>query len=198
MMASYCTRSKGPRPSELAPSECSDVEPIDVAPVAATSYSSPSSTIVRPSVAVVGGPESVSTESAVPVAAPTHSLPAGSHPSSGGLGVLGPAGSPQVGSLPWAFGYPSGLAGPSEIGALVYTVATGIDDIPSSSLAAAPYRQQLASRQPPAAATETAAAQCYTAHFACDSASIFQQFMGITAPKHRGISEIPHPRISRC
>jgi len=156
MMASYCTRSKGPRPSELAPSECSDVEPIDVAPVAATSYSSPSSTIVRPSAAVVGGPESVSTESAVPVAATTHSLPAGSHPSSGGLGVRV---LPKWGSLPWALGYPSGLAGPSEIGALVYTVATGIDDIPSSSLAAAPYRQQLASRQPPAAATETAAAQ---------------------------------------
>jgi len=106
MMASYCTRSKGPRPSELAPSECSDVEPIDVAPVAATSYSSPSSTIVRPSVAVVGGPESVSTESAVPVAAPTHSLPAGSHPSSGGLGVLGPAGSPQVGVSALGLGVP--------------------------------------------------------------------------------------------
>ena len=57
-------------------------------------------------------------------------------------------------------GYPSGLAGPSEIGARSVeqvsslSVATGIEDDPAAwSLAAAPYRQQLASRQPPAAAT---------------------------------------------
>ena len=66
-------------------------------------------------------------------------------------------------------GYPSGLAGPSEIGARSVeqvsslSVATGIEDDPAvSSLAAAPYRQQLASRQPPATATETAAAQGLT------------------------------------
>ena len=62
MMASYYTRSKAPRLSD-----CSNVEPSDVAPVAATS---PSSIIVRPSVAAAGGSESVSTESAGPVSAP--------------------------------------------------------------------------------------------------------------------------------
>jgi len=111
----------------------------------------------------------MSTELAGPVSAPTHPLPAGSPPSSGGLGVSGPAGPSQVGVS--ALGYPSGLAGPSEIGARSVeqvsslSMATGIeeDDTPSdSSLAAAPYRQQLASRQPPAAATETAAAQGLT------------------------------------
>jgi len=90
MMASYYTRSKAPRPSELAPSECSDVEPSD----APTSSSSPSSIIVRPNVAAAGGPESMSTELAGPVSASTHPLPAGSPPSSGGLGVSGPAGPP--------------------------------------------------------------------------------------------------------
>jgi len=39
----------------------------------------------------------MSTESAGPVSAPTHPLPAGSHFSLGGLGVPGPAGPPQVG-----------------------------------------------------------------------------------------------------
>ena len=34
--------------------------------------------------------------------------------------------------------------------------------------------------------------QCYITHSASDSASIFQQFMGMTAPKRRGMSEIPH------
>jgi len=33
-------------------------------------------------------------------------------------------------------------------------------------------------------------------HFASDSASIFQQFMGMTAPKRRGMSEIPHPHAA--
>jgi len=75
--------------------EGSDVEPSDVALAAATS--SPPSIIVRPSVAAVGGPESVSTESAWPVSAATHPLPAGSPSSSGGLGVSGPAGPPEVG-----------------------------------------------------------------------------------------------------
>jgi len=104
-MAYHFTRSRAR--SEL---EGSDVEPSDVAPAASTS--SPPSIIVRPSVAAAGGPESVSTESAGPVSTPTHPLPAGSPPSSGGLGVSGPAGPPQVGVS--ALGYPSGLAGPSE------------------------------------------------------------------------------------
>ena len=91
-MAYHFTRSRAR--SEL---EGSDVEPSDVAPVAATSSSLPPSIIVGPSVAAVGGPESMSTESAGPLSAPTHPLPAGSHFSLGGLGVPGPAGPPQVG-----------------------------------------------------------------------------------------------------
>ena len=88
--------------------------------------------------------------------------------------VSGPAGPPQVGVS--ALGYPSGLAGPSETDARSveqvspHSVATGIeeadddnfDTLSSSSLASAPYRQQLASRQPPTAATESAAAQGLT------------------------------------
>ena len=128
--------------------EGSDVEPSDVALVAATSSSPPSIT-VRPSIVAVGGPESVSTETAWPVSAPTYSLPAGSHSSSGRLGVSGPAGPPQLGVS--ALGYPSGLAGPPES-------SMHSREQVSSSLAAAPYQQQLASRQPPAAATVTAAA----------------------------------------
>jgi len=91
MMASYYTRSKAPRPSE-----CSDVEPSDVAPVAATS--SLTSTLVRPNVAAVGEPESMSTEPAEPVSA--HPSPAGRPTFQGEPGVEGPAGSPLVGSLP--------------------------------------------------------------------------------------------------
>ena len=64
-MAHHFTRSRAR--SEL---EGSDVEPSDVAPVAATSSSLPPSIIVGPSVAAVGGPESMSTESAGPVSAP--------------------------------------------------------------------------------------------------------------------------------
>ena len=76
-------------------------------------------------------------------------------------------GPPQVGVS--ALGYPSGLAGPPEYG--VYSreqVSSSIATVtvepspPSSSLAAAPYQQQLASRQPLAAATETAAAEGLT------------------------------------
>ena len=104
MMASYYTRSKAPRPSE-----CSDVEPIDVAPVAATS--SPTSDTVRPNVAAVGEPESMSTE---PVSA--HPSPTGRATFQGGPGVEGPAGSPLVGVS--ALRYPSGLAGPSELSAV--------------------------------------------------------------------------------
>jgi len=55
-MAYHYTRSRAR--SEL---EVSDVEPSDAAPSAATSPLPPS-TIVGPSVAAVGGPESVSTE----------------------------------------------------------------------------------------------------------------------------------------
>jgi len=89
-MAYHYTRSRAR--SEL---EGSDVEPSDVAPATATS--SPPSIIVGPSAAATGKPKSVSTESAGPVSAPTHSLPVESHPSSGGRGVSGPAGPPQVG-----------------------------------------------------------------------------------------------------
>ena len=85
-MASYFTRSKVPRPSE-----CDDVEPSDVAPVATSP--SPSTTTVRLSVAAVGESESMSAELAEPVS--VH--PAGRPTSLGGPGVEGPAGSPLVG-----------------------------------------------------------------------------------------------------
>ena len=88
-MEYHFTRSRAR--SEL---EGSDVEPGDVAPGAATSSSSTN-------VAAVGGPESVSTESAGPVSAPTHPLPAGSPPPRADSVYLRPAGPPQVGSLPW-------------------------------------------------------------------------------------------------
>jgi len=89
-------------------------------------------------------PESVSTESAGPVSAPTHSLPAASPPSSGGLGVSGPAGPPQVGVS--ALGYSSGLAGPSgsnmysreQVSSSIATAAVEASSSPSSSLAAVP------------------------------------------------------------
>jgi len=90
-MAYHYTRSRVR--SELGES---DVEPSDVAPLAAATYSPPS-TFVGPRVVAAGGPESGSSGLAGPVSAPTHSLPAGSHLSSGGLGVSGPAGPPQVG-----------------------------------------------------------------------------------------------------
>jgi len=38
--------------------------------------------------------------------------------------------------------------------------------------------------------------QCYITHFSSDSASIFQQFMCMSVPKHRGMSEIPHPHAA--
>jgi len=93
-MAYHFTRSRAR--SEL---ECSDVEPSDVAPVAATS-SSPSSTIVRPSVAAIGGPESMSTESAGPVSplflSQRDALPPPANSVCYGLRVL-----LKWGSLPW-------------------------------------------------------------------------------------------------
>ena len=103
-MAYPYTRSRAR--SELAES---DVEPSDAAPSAATSL--PPSIFVGPSDVTVGGPGSVSTESAGPVSAPTHSLPAGSPPSSGSHGVLGPAGSPQVRGL--CPGVPQRFSGPA-------------------------------------------------------------------------------------
>jgi len=36
----------------------------------------------------------------------------------------------------------------------------------------------------------------FITHFASDSASIFQQFVLTTAPKHRGMSEILHPHAA--
>jgi len=107
-MPSYYTRSKAPRHSE-----CSDVEPSDVAPVA-TSSSSPTTEPVRPNVAAIGEPESMSTEPADPVSA--HPSPAGRPTFQGGPGVEGPAGSHLVGVS--ALRYPSGLAGPSELSAV--------------------------------------------------------------------------------
>ena len=38
--------------------------------------------------------------------------------------------------------------------------------------------------------------QCYTTHFASDSASIIQQFTGTIAPKRGGMSEITHPHAA--
>jgi len=131
--------------------------------------SPPPSIIVGPSVAAAGGPESMSAELAGLVSASTHSLPAGSHPSSGGRGASGPMGPPQVGVS--ALGYPSGLTGPldsslrsgEQVSSSIATVITVEPSFSSSFLlAAAPYQQQLASRQPIAAATETAAAQGLT------------------------------------
>jgi len=161
-MASYFTRSKVPRPSE-----CDDVEPSDVAPVATSS--SPSTTTVRLKVEAVGESESMSTKPAEPVSA--HPSPAGRPTSLGGPGVEGPAGSPLVGVC--ALRYPSSQAGPPEFSAYssgqVSIVATEPTSSPplrpptksssTSPPAAAPCRQQLASRQPPAAATVVAAAR---------------------------------------
>ena len=77
-MASYFTRSKVPRPSE-----CDDVEPSNVAPVA--TFPLPSTITVRLSVAAVGESESMSAELAEPVSA----HPAGRPTSLGGPGVEG-------------------------------------------------------------------------------------------------------------
>jgi len=161
-MAYHYTRSRAR--SEV---EVSDVEPSDAAPSAATSPLPPS-TIEGPNVVAVGGPESVSTESTGPVSVPAHPLPAGSPPFSGGRGVSGPAGPPQVGVS--TLGYPSSLAGPlgssgeqvlpslAPDAAKASPASAVVDAQSVSSLGAAPRRQQLASRQPTTAATETAAA----------------------------------------
>jgi len=158
-----------PRSSKIAPSECSDVEPGDAAPSAAATSPLPLSTTVRPTAAAAEESESMATKPAEPVSA--HPSPAGRPISLGGPGVEGPADSSLVGVS--TLGYPSGQAGPSEIGACSdvqvssYSLATGIAEVmqtdqSSSALAAAPDRQQLASRQPPITATETAAARGLT------------------------------------
>jgi len=137
-MAYHFTCSRVQQPSEI---ECSDVEPSDVAPVAATSSSS---SFVGSSVVAVGEPESMATEPAEPVSVPIHPSPVGRPSFQRGLGVPGPAGPPRVGV---SLGYPSSLAGPSEMSAHSHdqlsssSIATVVDTPPSSSLAAAPYQQ---------------------------------------------------------
>ena len=84
-MASYYTRSKVRRTSEIEPSECSDVEPGEAAPSAAATSPLPRSTIVRPTVAAAEESESMATEPAEPVSA--HSSPAGRPTSLGGPGA---------------------------------------------------------------------------------------------------------------
>jgi len=142
-MAYHFTRCRVQQPSEI---ECSDVEPSDVAPVAATS----SSSFVEPSVVAVGEPESMATEPAEPVSVPIHPSPVGRPSFQRGLGVPGPARPPRVGV---SLGYPSSLAGPSEMSAHSHdqlsssSIATVVDTPPSSSLAAAPYQQNSQNRQ---------------------------------------------------
>jgi len=129
-MAYDFTCSRAQQPSEI---ECSDVEPSDVAPVAATS----STIFVGPGVVAVGGPESMATEPAEPMSAPIHPFPAGRLSFQGGHSVPGPAGPPRVGV---SLGYPSGLAGPSEMSEhsreqlSSSSIATVVDTPPSSLL----------------------------------------------------------------
>jgi len=105
----------------------SDVEPSDPAPSAATSPQP--SILAGPKAKAVEESESVSTESAGPVSAPAHL--AGSPPTSGSHGVLGPASSSQVGVS--ALGYPSGHAGPPDSGSqMSRSLATGIAEAESS------------------------------------------------------------------
>ena len=67
----------------------------------------------------------MSTESAGPVSAPAHSLPAGNPPTSGSHGILGFVGPSHVGVS--ALRYPSGQADPLDIGGQMLTSsATGI------------------------------------------------------------------------
>ena len=77
----------------------SDIEPSD----SAATSPHPPGIFEGPSVESVEGPESVSTESAGPVSAPAHSLPARSPLTLGSHGVLGSVGPSHVGvsqSLP--------------------------------------------------------------------------------------------------
>ena len=160
-MASYYTRSKVPRTSEIEPGEYSDAEPGDAAPSAAAT-SLPLNTIVRPTVASVEESESMATEPAEPVSA--HPSPAGRPTSLGGPGVEGPADSSLVGVS--VLGYPSGQAGSSEVSVCSdvqvspYSLATGIAETRVPLEVPSPPTSSL--RQPPVAATETAAAQSLT------------------------------------
>ena len=143
-MASYFTRSKAARPSE-----CSDVQPSDVAPVATSS--SPSNISVRLNVAAAGESGSMSTEQAEPVSA--HPSPAGRPTSPGGPGVKGPADSPLVGVS--ALRYPSGLAGPPEYSVYSSGQVSVVAAEPSSSsvsLSPLPPTTSRPSTSPPAAA----------------------------------------------
>jgi len=91
----------------------------------------------------------------------THPFPAGRPTSLGGPGVKGPEDSSLVGVS--ALGYPSGQAGPSEISVCSdvqvspYSLATGIAETRIQLEAASPTPTS-SLRQPPIAATETAAA----------------------------------------
>jgi len=158
-MASYYIRSKVPRTSEIEPSECSEEKPSDAAPSAAATSSLPLSTIVRPTAAAAEESESMATELAEPASA--HPSPAGRPTSLGGPGVEGPVDS-LVGVS--TLGYPSGQAGPSEISVCrdvqvsPYSLATGIAE--AHTQLEAPSSSSL--RQPPIAATETAAARGFT------------------------------------
>jgi len=161
MMASYYTRSKVPRTSEIAPSECSDVEPGDAAPSAAVTSPLPRSTIVKPTVAAAEESESMTTESAEPVSA---SSPAGRPTCLGGPGAEGPVDSSLVGVF--TLGYPSGQGGPSEISVCSdvqvspYSLATGIAATRAQLEASPTPTSSL--RQPHIAATVTAAARGLT------------------------------------
>ena len=159
LMAAYYTRSKVPRTSEIEPSECIDVEPGDAVPSAAAT-SLPVSIIVRPTVASVEESESMATEPAEPVSA--HPSPAGRPTSLGGPGVEGPEDSSLVGVF--TLGYPSGQAGPSEISVCTgvqvspYSLAIGIAETRTQLEASSAPTPTSSLRQPPIAATETAAA----------------------------------------
>ena len=166
-MASYYTRSKVPWTGEIEPSEYSDVEPGDVEPSSSAAATLlPHRTIVRPTVAGVEESESMATEPAEPVSA--HPSPAGRPTSLGGPGVEGPEDSSLVRVS--ALGYPSGQAGPSEISVCSdvqvspYSLAIGIAEtrthLEASSSSSPTPTSSL--RQPPVAATETAAAQGLT------------------------------------
>ena len=102
----------------------------------------------------------MATEPVEPVSA--HSSPAGRPASLGGPGVEGPVDSSLVGVS--TLGYPSGQAGPSEISVcsdvqvLPYSLATSIAE--THAQLEAPSSSSL--RQPPIAATETAAARGLT------------------------------------
>jgi len=137
-MASYYTKSKVPRTSELATSECSNVEPSDAAPYAVATIFFPSSMFVGPSVVAAGKSGSMSikpTEYGLSLP-PLTFFKAGCFPSSGARGVLEPAGSPLVEIS--ALGYSSGLAGLSKIGArsidqiLPHSLATGMGEAHNS------------------------------------------------------------------